>query len=105
MAKAKKRSGDYNEYLIESLKDPDEAASYINAALEESDDPVALLIALRHVAEAYSMSKVAKDAHINRVTAYRILSEKGNPRLDRLFALLEALGLKLKVEIDAQKVA
>ncbi|MFH1830218.1 MAG: addiction module antidote protein [Pseudomonadota bacterium] len=105
MAKRKKKtktSGDYKEYLLKSLGDPEEIAAYINAALEEDDDPGALLIALRHVVEAQNVSDLAKKAGLNRVTLYRILSEDGNPRLDSLATLLEAMGLKLKVE---QKMA
>lgn len=94
----RKASGDYRQYLIESLEDPEERAAYINAALEEDDDPEALLMALRHVAETQNVSNLARRAGINRVTLYRILSAGGNPRLATLAALLEAMGLKLKVE-------
>ena len=42
----------YQEDLIESLRDPCEAAAYINAALEEGDR-AAFLLALRNVAAAH----------------------------------------------------
>jgi DNA-binding phage protein len=42
----------YQEDLIEALKDPREAAAYLNAAMEE-DDRALFLLALRNVAEAY----------------------------------------------------
>ena len=103
MAKAKqKRSRDYKEYLLNSLKDPKEMAAYINAAIEEEDDPEALLFALKHVVEAQNISTLALKAGLNRVTLYRILAEGGNPRLASLAALLKAMGLKIKVE---QKLA
>jgi DNA-binding phage protein len=41
----------YQEDLIESLKNPDEAAAYLNAAIEEGDRAV-FLMALRNVAKA-----------------------------------------------------
>lgn len=41
---AKSRS--YDETLKESLSDPDEAAAYLNAALEEGD-PAGFLLALK----------------------------------------------------------
>jgi DNA-binding phage protein len=41
----------YHESLMESLKDPDEAAQYLNACLED-DDARVFLLALRDVAEA-----------------------------------------------------
>ncbi len=99
MAKPKaKKNGDYKEYLLESLQDPEEMAAYINASIEEEDDPEALLIALKHVVEAQNVSRLAEKAGLNRVTLYRILAEGGNPRLGSLAALLSAMGLKLKVE-------
>ena len=93
----KKRSGDYQKYLIESLKDPVEATNYLNAALEEKDDPQAFLVALRNVAEAQGMGKVAKAADLNRESFYRMLSDMGNPRFSSLKAVLGALGLSLRV--------
>ena len=41
----------YQDYLIESLKDPEEAAGYLNAALEGGDISV-FLLALQNVVQA-----------------------------------------------------
>ena len=41
----------YEPWLIEHLKDPAEAAAYIEAAIEDGDQP-ALMMALRHEAQA-----------------------------------------------------
>lgn len=51
------RSRKYQDFLIEQLKDHDEAVAYLNAALEESlkgdeESQQVFLIALRNVAEA-----------------------------------------------------
>jgi probable addiction module antidote protein len=43
------------------------------------------------------MTKVAKDAGIQRESLYRALSDHGNPTLDTLTGVLSALGLKLSV--------
>jgi probable addiction module antidote protein len=54
---------------------------------------------LRHIAEARGwLAKVAKDAGIQRESLYRALSNRGNPRLSTLSAVLKAVGLKLSVE-------
>jgi len=45
------KSRAYDETLKEALNDPEEAAEYLNAALEE-DDPAVLLLALKDVAAA-----------------------------------------------------
>ena len=91
-----KRSSDYHSWLLTQLADLDEAASYLNAAIEDS--PQMFLKALRNVAEAYGMSKVAEEAGRARESLYRTLSEEGNPRLDTLTSILEVLGLRITVE-------
>lgn len=45
-----KRSRDYHEILIEDLKEPAEAAAYLEVALEEGSNEE-FLLALRNVAE------------------------------------------------------
>src|SRR5574340_969929 len=46
------KKASYQKDLIESLRDPCEAAAYLNAAIEEGDRAV-FLLALRNVAEAH----------------------------------------------------
>ena len=95
--KQKKASKDYKAYLRETLADPNEAAEYLNAALEEGDENV-FLLALRDVAEAHGIAKLAGQANLNRESTYKMLSEQGNPRLSSLWALLDSIGLRLSVE-------
>jgi probable addiction module antidote protein len=88
----------YQEDLIESLKDPREAAAYLNAAMEEGDRAL-FLLALRNVAEAHGgMSAVSEKAKLNRESLYRMLSKKGNPEIKSIFSLLHSMGLKLTIE-------
>ena len=42
---------DYKEHLLEQLKKPEEAAAYLNAALQDND-PHVFLLALRDIVEA-----------------------------------------------------
>jgi probable addiction module antidote protein len=79
-------------------KDPDFAAEYLKAALEDADEPRVLLIALRHVAQARGIARIAKAAGIERESLYRALSARGNPRLSTLYAVAKAVGLRLTVE-------
>ncbi|MDQ3685655.1 MAG: putative addiction module antidote protein [Acidobacteriota bacterium] len=88
----------YRESLLERLQDPAEAAAYLDAALEDEDNRV-FLLALRDVAEARGVSRVATEANLNRESLYRMLSEEGNPRLSSLDAVLHTLGLRLAVEV------
>lgn len=88
----------YQEDLIEALKDPREAAEYLNAAIEDGDKEV-FLLAMRNVAEAHGgMSAVARKARINRESLYRMLSKKGNPELKSVLNLLHVIGLKISIE-------
>ncbi|MDD2499545.1 MAG: putative addiction module antidote protein [Geobacter sp.] len=88
---------DYQRDLIETLKDPSEAAAYLNAALEEGDKET-FLLALRNIAEANGgMKAVAEKAHLNRESLYRTLSRRGNPEIRTLFNLLHGVGLRLNV--------
>jgi probable addiction module antidote protein len=94
----RKISISHDEAIIQRLrKDPDFAAEYLKATLEE-DEPRTLLIALRHLAQAQGIAKVAKAAGIERESLYRALSVHGNPRLSTLVAVTKAIGLRLIVE-------
>jgi probable addiction module antidote protein len=102
MATAKKKKRvTYHEDLINSLRDPHEAIAYLRAALDETDAPEVFLVALRNVAEARGMSKLAREAHLNREHLYDLLSKNGNPELSSLYAILSALGYKLSVTFRA----
>jgi len=95
----RKTSTSHDEAMILRLrKDTKFAAEYLRAALEEEDEPRVLLIALRHLAQAQGIAKVAKAAGIERESLYRALSAQGNPRLSTLFAVTKAIGLRLTVE-------
>jgi len=74
------------------------AAEYLRAALEDQDEPRVLLIALRQLAKAHGIAKVAKAAGIQRESLYRALSKRGNPRLSTLVAVVRAIGLRLTVK-------
>ena len=51
---------------------------YLKASLEEGDMPEVFLMALRNVAEARGISKLARNAHLNRENLYKMLSKEGN---------------------------
>jgi probable addiction module antidote protein len=90
----------HDECMIRELReDPKFAVEYLKVALEDTEEPAVLLIALRRIAEARGgIAKVAKAAGIERESLYRALSARGNPRLSTLVAVTKAVGLKLTVE-------
>jgi probable addiction module antidote protein len=94
-----KASTPHDEAMIRRLRsDPQFAAEYLKQALEDEPEPGVLLIALRRLAQAHGVAKVAKAAGIERESLYRALSAGGNPRLSTLFAVAKAVGLRLTVE-------
>jgi probable addiction module antidote protein len=85
----------HDEWLAEKLKDAAFAAEYLTAAAED-DDAATYLAALRKVAEASGgMSHMAEQTGLSRETLYRTLSNRGNPTVKTLIAILRASGLKL----------
>jgi probable addiction module antidote protein len=79
------------------LRNDAEIALYIEEMLADGDAR-AVPVALRTVADALGgMSALAEKTGLSRETLYRTLSDKGNPRLDTLAAILAAFGLRLSV--------
>lgn len=88
----------YEGWLIERLKDPAEAAAYLEAIFEGGDQ-VAIMLALRQVARAQGgLASIARKAHLTREATYKMLSKSGNPELRSLSAVLKATGLRISVK-------
>jgi probable addiction module antidote protein len=96
----RKSSIPHEEAIVAELRrDPEFAAEYLKAALDDAEEPKVLLVVLRQLAEARGgVAKIAKAAGVKRESLYRALSRSGNPRLSTLTAVLKAVGLKLSVE-------
>ena len=89
----------YKAYdAAEYLNTPAEIAYYIEAAMEESDDPKFLLAVLGDVVKAsQNISEFSRETGVSRETLYKSLSEEGNPRYSSLNSILHTLGLALSV--------
>jgi probable addiction module antidote protein len=90
-----KRTQSYDAWQLDRLTRPSAASAFLNAAREDSREM--FLVALRKVAQANQMSRIAKEANIQRESLYRALSEDGNPRYWTLDSVLDALELDIKV--------
>ena len=90
------RDKSYDDSLTVALRDPIEAAAFLDAVIE-MDDPTALLLALRQVAKAHGMAEVARRAEVGEKTLFKALSENGNPTIATVHKVLQAVGLKLSV--------
>ena len=95
------RFRDHHEVVIDELRNPEMAKSYLEVALEEYEldgDLSFFLEALRNVAEAQGgMTKLASKTGLNRQNLYRVLSENGNPELRTISLILHTLGYRLSV--------
>ena len=103
MPRAIAKTESYRESLLESLRNPEDAAQYLNACLADEDSRV-FLLALRDVADARGgVRALSRDAHLNRESLYRMLSKSGNPSLESLASVLEAFGLRLAVQATSPR--
>ena len=100
----KYRLKDFDEILFEDLRDPEAAALYLQDAWEDSAEE--FLVALRKYVQANGgMARCAEKAHLTREALYRMLSEKGNPELRSVRAVLQATGLRLSVRPEEARAA
>ena len=78
------------------LDNEETIAEYLTAALE-NPDPNAFLVAVRDVAKARGIARVAADAGLGRESLYKALKPGAQPRFDTVRRLLGALGVRLDV--------
>lgn len=91
----------FRDTQIEQLKDPARAALYLDEALAAGDTD-AFKLALRNVAEARlgGMSVLSERTKLSREALYRSLSKGGNPTLETLTKVMQALGLRISVAVE-----
>ena len=94
-------SDTYRDFLIQSLQDPEEAATYLEAILEEEDpEPELLRVALLNVAEALGKADdISEKRKFYSRTLDEILSQLGSQEVYGLTNWLNSLGLKLTVAV------
>jgi len=80
----------YHAELIEALRDPSEAAEYLDAAFED-DDPEAFQMALKQVAEAQAVTS-------QLIENNKMVSRKHNSDLYQINSFLHTLGFRLAIQ-------
>jgi len=89
------------EQIREFKKNPTEAIDYLNACIQvafEENDPELILTALAVVAKAQGMTRVARQAHIQRESLHRMLSKRGNPEWTSIFRVFRAMHMRPRIE-------
>lgn len=83
---------DIAEYLEDDLM----VAEYLNTVLEEGDAED-IKVALKHVAKARGMSKIAEETGLSRPSLYKALSHGSKPQFDTILKVLRAVGGNLNI--------
>lgn len=84
---------DASEYLTNEAT----ITEFLTASLEDPN-PDVFLQALQEVAKARGMSKLARDAGMNRESLYKALAPGAKPRYDTVLKVMNALGVKLTAQ-------
>lgn len=92
-------SRSYHEFLIESLKNHEEAAGYIEIVLEEGgDQPVLLRKAIRNVVEAWEKSdRLSESTKQLHEKFDKMLTENNATEIYTFVELLNELGFQITI--------
>lgn len=92
----------FQDYLVEKLQDPEEAQSFLDAAIEayeEDGDTEAFMLALRYLTEAKGgVGKLSEITNLNRQNLYKVLTGKTSPKLETTMSIMKGLGYHLRTE-------
>ena len=86
------------EYFVQH---PEEIEAFLQEAFAdyaEDRDSAALLSALRVIARVKGISDLAAEIGMTRQGLQKALSAQGNPRLDTINAIMQALGYRLALQ-------
>jgi len=94
-------SKSYQEFLIEQLKDPEQAALYIEACLEEQHpEPELLRNVLRNVIEAQEQNNtLSESSKLSHQKLDKILTASGCAEIYAFVEVLNALGFQISISL------
>ncbi|MBD1811790.1 transcriptional regulator [Microcoleus vaginatus DQ-U2] len=94
-------SRSYQEFLIESLRNAQEAAGYIEVTLTEaSDEPKLLQMVLKDVVDSrLKFNNLSESAQLQWEKLDKMLTASGGSEIYSFVELLEALGFKLEITV------
>ena len=105
----KNKGSSFNKYLLENLKEDDQAVFlHIKNALEspdlkEDNDYLYLIKAIDDVATARGKGNLAENTGLSRQGLHKILTGESIPSIQNVIGILNAVGLRFSVE-QVQKV-
>ena len=94
----------HDELMVKMFREDAEwAAVYLSEVLKDGTQEE-FLRAMRQITSAFGgIPGVARATKLNVRTLYRTLSEHGNPELDTIISLLDAMGMRLSVASKTAK--
>lgn len=94
-------SRSYQEFLLESLRNAEEAAGYIEVTLTEAkNEPKLLQTVIKDVVDSrLKFKNLSESAQLKWEKLDKMLTESAGSEIYSLVALLEALGFKLRINI------
>jgi probable addiction module antidote protein len=93
----------YASGLEERLRDKAYAAAYVQAAADEGCE--AFVVAIGDVVRANRFSNVSEKTALNREHLYRAFSKNGNPSIETVWSVMDAIGLHLSGVVKKSKSA
>ena len=83
----------------EYINTDERARAYLELCAEEDPGDGSLIrAALRDIARARNMSRLAREAGLDRSGLYKALAESGNPSFATVLKIMGALGFRIRVE-------
>ncbi len=82
--------------IAEYLDSNEMIAEYLNSVLEDGTDED-IITAIRHVAKAIGMTKIAQETGMSRTSLYKALSEGSKPQFSTILKVVRAVGAKFTV--------
>jgi len=83
---------------VDYLEDDETMAEFLSAALEDPN-PDVFLMAVRDVARARGMARLADEAGVGRESLYKALRPGAKPRYETVLKLVRALGVQLHADL------
>lgn len=81
----------------EIIETKEDVFAFLEGAIEENDSDF-LLSTLGHIARSKGMAQLARELGLDRAGLYKSLSPEGNPSFKTVCKLLDALGLRMRLE-------
>ena len=81
------------------VEHPDEMGLYLEACIDEDPgDGSVIRAALNDIARAQNMSELARETGMTRAGIYRALANDGNPSFTTILKIIQAMGLRIRIE-------